>query len=173
MKVLTHIVAAEAAWFATSALFEVDYGVGAMAVAAGAALLPDIDYPNSWIGHMVRPLSAWLFEHFGHRSFFHGLLGWCAFGLVMYPLLLGGRDLAVLWWAAMIGYVSHLGLDMMTLGGVKLFWPSDLIAIFPGRDEYRIKSGGPKETVFFVVVLALTIGLYPVSQLGMARLRRD
>jgi inner membrane protein len=33
-----------------------------------------------------------------------------------------------------VGYGSHLFADMMTLSGVQLFWPSHLIAVFPGRD---------------------------------------
>ena len=35
-----------------------------------------------------------------------------------------------------------------TLGGVQLFWPSSLIAVFPGRDEYRVVSSGNSERVF-------------------------
>ena len=41
---------------------------------------------------------------------------------------------------------------MMTLGGVQLFWPTRLIAVFPGRDEYRVVSGGNSEGVFLAYV---------------------
>jgi endonuclease YncB( thermonuclease family) len=167
MKVATHLVAAEAAWFATSALFEIDYGVGAIAAAAAASLVPDIDYPKSWTGHLLGPLSKKLNELAGHRSFFHGVLGWAVFGFLLYPLWFHDP---VLWWAAVIGYGSHLGVDMMTLGGVQLFWPSDLICVFPGRDEYRIKSGTSQERVFFALVLALALVLYPISQAGVSKL---
>jgi len=167
MKVATHLVAAEAAWFATSALFEIDYGVGAMAVAAAASLVPDIDYPKSWTGHLLGPLSKKLYELAGHRSFFHGVLGWAIFSFLLYPLWFHDP---VLWWAAVIGYGSHLGVDMMTLGGVQLFWPSEVRCVFPGRDEYRIRSGTLQERVFFALVLALALVLYPISQAGISKL---
>jgi endonuclease YncB( thermonuclease family) len=54
----------------------------------------------------------------------------------------------------------------MTLGGVQLFWPSRLIAVFPGRDEYRVVSGGNSERVFIALALALALLFYPVSRVG-------
>ncbi len=65
-----------------------------------------------------------------------------------------------------VGYASHLVADMMALGGIKLFWPSRLIAVFPGRDAYRIRSGGNSERVFVVFALLLTLAFYPVSKVG-------
>ena len=55
---------------------------------------------------------------------------------------------------------------MMTLGGVQLFWPSRLIAVFPGRDEYRVVSGGNSERVFVAVALVFALLFYPVSRVG-------
>src|SRR3712207_3665740 len=103
---------------------------------------------------------------FGHRSFLHSLLA-----LVLVTLALG----LPLWWitdwpspmiAVGVGYGSHLFADMMTLGGVQLFWPSRLIAVFPGRDEYRVVSGGNSERVFVALALFFALILYPVSRLG-------
>lgn len=80
-----------------------------------------------------------------------------------------------LWWifgrpavivAVFVGYGSHLLADMMTLGGVQLFWPSRLIAVFPGRDEYRVVSGGNSERVFVAIALVFALLFYPVSRLG-------
>ena len=167
MKVLTHVVAAEACWFLGATLFEVDYPPEAMAVAAAASLLPDLDYPESWAGFLWPGLSRKLAERWKHRGFFHSLLGLLAFGLLLYPLYLA-EGLRVLWWAAMAGYFSHLLCDMMTLTGVTLFWPSKARAIFPGRDEYRVRSGTSSERVFFFVVLGLALLLYPVSQRGLS-----
>jgi endonuclease YncB( thermonuclease family) len=65
--------------------------------------------------------------------------------------------------AVFVGYGSHLFADMMTLGGVQLFWPSRLIAVFPGRDEY---SGGNSERVFVAFALIFALLFYPVSRLG-------
>jgi endonuclease YncB( thermonuclease family) len=55
---------------------------------------------------------------------------------------------------------------MMIFGGVELFWPSRLIAVFPGRDEYRVVSGGNPERVFVAFALALALLFYPVSRVG-------
>jgi len=55
---------------------------------------------------------------------------------------------------------------MMTVGGVQLFWPSRLIAVFPGRDEYRVVSGSGSERVFVAFALALSLLFYPVSRVG-------
>jgi endonuclease YncB( thermonuclease family) len=82
---------------------------------------------------------------------------------------------SLLWWitnqpatmiAVGVGYGSHLFADMMTLGGVQLFWPSRLIAVFPGRDEYRVVSGGNSERVFVALALAFALLFYPVSRVG-------
>ncbi|HED05045.1 MAG TPA: nuclease [Candidatus Fraserbacteria bacterium] len=168
MKVLTHLVAAEVVWFATTAIFEVDYPVAAIGVAAGAALLPDIDYPASWVGFLFKAFSDRIASRAGHRGFFHSFLGFLAFGLLLYPLYLSQYQ--ILWWAAMAGYWSHILVDMMSLGGVKLFWPSPVRAIFPGRDDYRVRSGSSSERVYFFVVLALALLLYPLSQRGVSSL---
>ena len=66
--------------------------------------------------------------------------------------------------AAMLGYFSHLFLDMMSLTGVTLFWPSELRAVFPGRDELRVRTGSGRERVLFFVLLGLALLLYPLSQ---------
>lgn len=80
-----------------------------------------------------------------------------------------------LWWlvgwpapaiAVFVGYGSHLLADMMTLGGVQLFWPSRAIAVLPGRDEYRVISGGNSERVFVAFALVFALLFYPVSRVG-------
>jgi endonuclease YncB( thermonuclease family) len=60
--------------------------------------------------------------------------------------------------------------DMMTVGGVRLFWPNRTIAVFPGRDEYRVMSGRGSERVFLVVALCAALVLYPLSQQGLQHL---
>ncbi|MFQ6111293.1 MAG: metal-dependent hydrolase [Nitrospinota bacterium] len=166
MKALTHVVASQAVWFAGTALFEVDYPVAALGVAAAASLIPDLDHPESWAGYLLKPVSLFLSRRTPHRGFFHSFLGLLAFGLLLYPLYLS--QYRVLWWAAVAGYFSHLLADMMTVTGVTLFWPSPVRAIFPGRDEYRVRSGSSSERVFFFVMLALALLLYPVSQRGIS-----
>ena len=166
MKVATHLVFAECCWFATTAVFDVHYGVPSVLVAAVTSLLPDADYPKSWIGHQLGTISEELNRIFGHRSVLPSLTA-----LVLVTALLAPP----LWWlvgwpapaiAVFVGYGSHLFADMMTLGGVQLFWPSRAIAVFPGRDEYRVVSGGNSERVFVALALVFARLFYPVSRVG-------
>jgi membrane-bound metal-dependent hydrolase YbcI (DUF457 family) len=119
---------------------------------AAASMLPDADYPKSWLGHQLGSVSKELNRLFGHRSALHSLLA-----LLLITIVLG----APLWWitgnlatgvAILVGFGSHLFADMMTLGGVELFWPRRAIAVFPGRDEYRVVTGSGPEAVFLAVV---------------------
>jgi endonuclease YncB( thermonuclease family) len=166
VKVVTHLIFAECCWFATSAVLDVPYGTSEVLAAAATSILPDADYPRSWLGHQLGSVSEDLNRLFGHRSFLHSLLA-----LLLLTTALG----LPLWWVAgqpalamapSVGYGSHLFADMMTLGGVQLFWPSRAIAVFPGRDEYRVVSGSGSERVFVAVALALALLLYPVSRVG-------
>lgn len=137
-----------------------------MLVTAAASVLPDADRPKSWIGHQLGSFSEYLNRRFGHRSFLHSFLA-----LLLVTAVLG----LPLWWisggpvlvvAVFVGYGSHLLADMMTLGGVQLFWPSRLIAVFPGRDEYRVVWGSGSERVFVAVAFVLALLFYPVSRVG-------
>ena len=130
------------------------------------SLLPDADYPKSWLGRQLGSVSEELNRLFGHRCFLHSLLA-----LLIVSAVLG----APLWWitgnpatgvAVFVGYGSHLFADMMTLGGVQLFWPGRAIAVFPGRDEYRVVTGSGSEAVFVGVVFVLAILFAPVSVMG-------
>jgi membrane-bound metal-dependent hydrolase YbcI (DUF457 family)/endonuclease YncB( thermonuclease family) len=166
VKVATHIVFSECCMFAASAIFDFHYETTSVVAAAICSILPDADYPKSWLGHQLGSISEDLNRLFGHRSFFHSILA-----LALVTVILG----SLLWWftnrpapmiAVFIGYGSHLFADMTTLGGVQLFWPSRLIAVFPGRDEYRVVSGGNSERVFVALALVLALLFYPVSRVG-------
>jgi endonuclease YncB( thermonuclease family) len=166
MKVATHLGFAECCLFATSAVLDVHYGVPEVFIVAAASLIPDADYPKSWLGYQLGSVSKFLNRLFGHRSALHSLLA-----LLLITMVLG----LPLWWitgdlsplvAIFVGYGSHLFADMMTVGGVQIFWPSRTIAVFPGRDEYRIVTGSGSERVFIVVVLVLALLFYPVSRMG-------
>jgi endonuclease YncB( thermonuclease family) len=166
LKVATHVVFAECCWFAASAVFDVHYETPAVLAAAAASILPDADDPKSWLGHRLGSVSEDLNRLFGYRSFLHSLLA-----MMLVTLVLG----LPLWWitgrpspmiAVGVGYGSHLFADMMTLGGVQLFWPSRLIAVFPGRDEYRVVSGGNSEKAFVAFALVFALLFYPVSRVG-------
>jgi len=166
VRTATHLIFAESCWFATSAVLNVHYQVPAMLVVAVTSVLPDADYPTNWPGNRLRTVSEGLDRFFGHRSFLHSLLA-----LVLVTVVLGLPS----WWifgnstlaiAVFVGYGSHLFADMMALGGVQLFWPSRAIAVFPGRDEYRVVPGSNSERVFVAVALVVALLFYPVSRVG-------
>jgi len=166
VKIATHLIFSECCWFVTSAVFDIHYGTFEVLAVALSSLLPDVDYPKSWMGHRLGSISEDLNRRFGHRSFLHGLLS-----LVLVTTVLG----LPLWWiagssaplvAVSVGYGSHLFADMVTLGGVQLFWPSKLIAVFPGRSEYRVAPGSGSERAFVAVALAIALLFYPVSRVG-------
>ena len=101
--------------------------IGSLAViAAGAALLPDLDAQRSRIRSLalgpvkpLDPLGALLSGAWGHRGPLHSLPGLAAFGLIAaLPLALrwGGEYGA----AFLLGYGSLLALDAMTRHGVPL-----------------------------------------------------
>ncbi len=163
---MTHLIFAESSWFVTSAMFDIHYEIPSLIVVAAASLLPDADYPKSYTGRMLGSLSHELNRFFGHRTFLHSWLAW-----FLVTLTLG----APLWWfferpapavAVLVGYGSHILADMMTVGGVLFFWPSRAIAVFPGRDEYRVVSGGTSERVFVGFAIAFALLFYPVSRVG-------
>ncbi len=157
MKVATHVVFAECCLFATSAVFDVPYGIPEVLAVGAASLIPDPDYPGSWLGYRLGSVSRDLNRLFGHRSFLHSLLA-----LLLITIVLG----LPMWWIAgnlapvaaiFVGYGSHPFADMMTVGGVQLFWPNRTIAVFPGRDDYRVVTGSGSERVFVIVVLVLAL----------------
>jgi endonuclease YncB( thermonuclease family)/membrane-bound metal-dependent hydrolase YbcI (DUF457 family) len=166
VKAATHLVFAGCCWFATSAVLDVRYETPAVLAAAATSVLPDADHPGSWLGYQLGSISDDLNRLFGHGSFLHSLLA-----LALATILLGFP----LWWtlgssspmlAVFVGYGSHLLAEMMTLDGVQLFWPSRLIAVFPGRDEYRVVSGGTSERIFVALALVFALLFYPVSRVG-------
>ena len=58
MKVATHLIFAECCWFAASAVFDVHYETPSVLATAAASVLPDADYPRSWLGHQLGEASV-------------------------------------------------------------------------------------------------------------------
>lgn len=109
-------------------------------VALGAAMLPDLDSRQSYIGRIVPPLSSWIGNRFGHRTITHALLPQLLLLTLAWLLLPTGYLIAL---AA--GWVSHSVADMMTKSGVCWFWPSLARCVLPGNPRYRMEVLGGGE----------------------------
>ncbi len=90
-----------------------------LVLAAGGALLPDIDHPKSWAGRRCRMVSRPLAAIAGHRGFTHSLLA-VVLGLYLLHAPEIPRAVAA---PIVVGYLSHLAADLLTPAGLRLAWP--------------------------------------------------
>lgn len=120
-------------------------------------LAPDIDQPTAtlWnriraggiIGRIVKPFLG------GHRYISHSLIGIFLFGFIA-RLILNAMssflivDMDIVWWAFMIGYVSHLIMDTFTTEGVPWLFPIPIKFGVPPLRIFRMKTGGIVEKSF-------------------------
>lgn len=89
-------------------------------IAAVTALLPDIDTPDSLLGHIVAPVSAALNLLIGHRKLTHSLLAvFLVFAAAVW--VAGAGHYCTI--AVVAGYASHLLLDFLNPQGVPFFYP--------------------------------------------------
>lgn len=146
-----------------------NFGLLALCAAFGA-LFPDLDASDSRLqrlelgpkGFAVTPfvLPAQLIHRaWGHRGPLHSLIGLVGTGVVVgTPLVL-----YISWqcaWAFLLGYASHLLLDLMTRTGVPLWYPNSTRRwVLP--PVLRISTGTSNEDIVFVLLAlaALTLGL--------------
>ncbi len=84
------------------------------AVLVGAHL-PDVDHPDSTLGKYVKPIGLL----FSHRGFFHSVFA--AALVYAVPFYLFGN--ATVAFGLLIGYVSHIIGDIVTVQGVRIFAP--------------------------------------------------
>lgn len=144
--VKSHVVVGLAAWIATAPLLHLSsFDPACLALAAGGALLPDIDHPNSWIGRRSRPVSTALAAILGHRGLTHSAIA--VVGLTVLLLHAGYRQAEVS--ALAVGYLSHLAADMLTPRGLRLAWPLQKNWGLP-----LCRTGSPMEGV----IVALFVG---------------
>jgi inner membrane protein len=146
----SHVVVGAAAWaWAAPHLGLPSLDPASLALAVGGALLPDIDHPHSWVGRRVRLISRPLAATVGHRGFTHSLLAVfvCFLALRWHGLSRAVVDPVV------VGYLSHLGADLLTSSGLRLAWP------LPRRYAIPLcTTGSPAEPVI-VMGLVIWVGV--------------
>lgn len=107
------------------------------------------------MGKLISPLLG------GHRLITHSILGLVATGYllrwfleILHTVLL--VDMNIVWWAFIIGFVSHLIMDLLTREGVPLLFPIPIKFGIPPVKAMRPKTGGFFEKI---IVFPLLIGL--------------
>lgn len=131
-------------------------------------LAPDIDQPTatlwrriragSLLGRVIHPLLG------GHRYISHSIIGIFLFGYVL-SISLGhlGKillvDMEVVWWSFMIGFISHLIMDVFTRDGLPLLFPIPFKFGIPPIRFLRIRTSGVVEKSF-VFPMLLLVNIY-------------
>jgi len=137
-------------------------------VAAIASLLPDIDHTKSTIGKVVYPFARWFNRKYGHRTLTHSLLALAIVGLIATTIeaqLWENRTYSLI---IVLGYLSHIIGDMITVSGVQFFYPfAKNPVVVPGNRAYRFKTGDKvAEIKVFGFVLVLFIFCQPLMKQG-------
>lgn len=134
-------------------------------------IAPDIDQPTapfwrnlpsgSFFGRIVDKMLG------GHRFLSHSLIGVALFALLSNLLLhflqpiMPHVNISLVWYAFLIGLVSHLIMDTLTKEGVPWFLPIPVKLGFPPIKKFRITTGKHVELLMvFPALLLLDIWLF-------------
>lgn len=132
-------------------------------------LAPDLDQSTAALWHRVRggtilgkiisPLLG------GHRFISHSIIGVILTGFILKAILQAMStviiaDMQIVWWAFMIGVISHLVMDLFTHDGVPLLFPIPIRFGIPPLSFLRIKTGGLVEKSFVFPVLIFINGYF-------------
>jgi len=133
-------------------------------------IAPDIDQPTApfWRNLPVGHILGKVVDRFlgGHRFLSHSLLGVALFAFLtklllafIHPLM-PKVDNQIVWWAFVIGMLSHLVMDTITKEGVPWLLPIPFKFGVPPTKALRITTGHVVEkAVIFPVLLATDIWL--------------
>ncbi len=140
-------------------------------------IAPDIDQPTApfWrnlpiggiVGRMIGKMLG------GHRFLTHSLVGLALVGYVLHWLLLFLQPIMphvqveYVWWAFMIGMLSHLIMDSFTKEGVPWLLPIPIKFGFPPLKRLRVTTGKAVENfgifpLLAVILIILCTIHYPV-----------
>ncbi len=126
-------------------------------------IVPDIDQPTApfWrnlpIGGLFGKIIAKMLG--GHRFLTHSLVGLGLLGFLVHLLLsvlqpiIPHIQIEYVWWAFMIGAISHLIMDTFTKEGVPWLLPIPVKFGIPPIKRLRITTGKAVENFVFVPIL--------------------
>jgi inner membrane protein len=144
-------------------------GTAIIAVLANqiGGITPDIDQPTAPFWRNL-PITRFFGKYFdnlvgGHRFLTHSILGLAIFGFLANLLLRFVHPLmpqvntGYVWWAFMIGMISHLIMDSLTKEGVPWLLPIPFKFGFPPIKHFRVTTGKFAEmwVVFPILMLFL------------------
>ena len=132
---------------------------------------PDIDQPTAplWRNLPIGKYFGKVFDDLtgGHRFLTHSILGLALFGFLAHWLLIflhpimHSVDIRLIWWAFMIGMLSHLVMDTLTKEGVPWLLPIPIKIGLPPVKAFRITTGKAVETwIVFPLLLVINAVLY-------------
>lgn len=132
--------------------------------AAFAALVPDIDHPQSEVRQRMG-IFGLLFAWLPHRGITHSLLALVSIGAAVFVISRSNiHPLALpLAWSFMAGYASHLVADAATRAGIPFFMPLNNTRITLLPKLLTIKTGGIVENVIASLCLYLLLRLGGVT----------
>jgi len=140
--------------------------VGLLANQLGG-IAPDIDQPTAplWRNLPLGKIFGKTFDKLigGHRFLTHSLLGMAIFGYLALGLLnlvhpiMPHVEVHIVWYAFMIGMLSHLVLDTFTKEGVPWLLPIPIKFGLPPFKAWRITTGKIVEQALFVLILVVDI----------------
>src|SRR3954470_17079410 len=132
---------------------EITVGTGLVAIAANliGGIAPDIDQPTApfWRNLPIGSIFGRFFGKLlgGHRFLSHSVIGIIIFGVLFEFILnflqpsIPKINLNVVWWAFMIGFVSHLIMDTFTTEGVPWLLPLPYKFGIPPVRSLRVPTG--------------------------------
>jgi inner membrane protein len=136
-------------------------------------IAPDIDQPTAPFWRNL-PLMR-VFGRFaarllgGHRFLSHSLLGLVLFGFlakllleVLHPII-PNIDIFLVWWAFMIGMISHLVMDSFTKEGVPWLLPIPFKFGLPPLRRLRVTTGKRVENFVVLPLLIVLAGLLCIA----------
>ena len=139
-------------------------------------IAPDIDQPTAplWRNISVGRLFGRFFGRImgGHRFLTHSLLGLALMGFLVHWLLMVFQPIMptvridFVWWAFMIGMVSHLVMDSFTKEGVPWLLPLPIKFGFPPLRRLRVTTGKAVESFLIlpglaIILILLCVAYYP------------
>lgn len=130
-------------------------------------VISDIDHPSSTVGRLLKPISVYLNDRYGHRTITHSLI----FLVVLYMVsnltnyFLQVEGLAFIF---TLSIFVHIVLDMMTISGVEFLYPfSKTLFVLPENPSYRFSNQDrSSQLVILAVFLISGIFMRPLMEDG-------